>query len=1204
MVLLWAATAVQASTGVITTFGKQGSGDGEFSYILGLDVDSVSGDVYVADAWNQRVQRFDAEGNFESAFGWGVADGAEELEICTSSCREGLGGSGPGQFSGEGTGPHEIAVDQSDGSVYVWDSGNHRVEKFDSTGNFLFAFGWGVADGSAELQTCTTTCQGASYGSAAGQFGEFAYANAVAVDPISGDVLVTDPENARVQEFDSSGNFVRMFGADVDTGGSEGFEICAVAANCKAGAGSEEVGGFAGYGLQGIDVDSTGAIYTADSSFQRMQKFTPSGATLTPAIFGSGIFPPGAYGPIAVAVDRSDDHVVAEAQVPPNFSVAMAEMDSSGAPVETYFADAEVSWILPLAFNPTNHRGYAGYSTTGYILGEVAAPEATAQAATDVTATTATLNGVVNSQGEPAAHYHFEYSLAGGEWVSLPGGSVPGDSQDHQVSSQLSPRGGLQPNSEYRVRVVAQKPLNPKVVSGEIGFDTSAAPPIAETVGSPFRTAATAQFEARINARNADTTYYFEYGLTESYGSLAPANAEEEAGSGSGAVLGSTEISGLQPGTTYHYRVVATNTAGAVTGEDRTLTTRADDLPLGHAHFPGPPGSDRAWELVSISEAGGNSLNSALGFSSDGNRALYQMNGGTPISDNGTYNNQLFAERTPSGWVSSNVYPKRGEVAGSVWKPPYATDDLSELISENFDVANQAPSYWRMAPGKPAEALYGGSSSSSGSLSMASDNGKTVLAAFTKSLDPQHSAPEGGRYLYDISSGTPEMVSLLPNGSVPACDLSEGNASNWVLRGEHWVSADGTRVFFGSRGEDCGTPLKLYMRDLPGHATTLVSGPAVSGPQCDARFIKSTATAVYFATRARLDQSDVSTGCEGGSDVYRYDIASGKRECLTCVAPEADVLGYGIGQIGVAEDDSRIYFTSNHRLLEGEGTEGQPSIYRVDLPSGNLAYVAPAEQVGQEAQQGEAMSADGSKIVFASARPELNALTGSNNGGTVQYYRYDDDTRSLVCVSCPVAGTPTAGINLLRTVWEFPVGPNTTPISDHGDFVFMTDTPLVGADQNTAREGQVPDVGQDVYEWRDGRVLLVSDGKRSWSGSVFAGPGVAGITPDGRDLFFQVSEQLTPDAVDGFKRLYDARIGGGFDFPKPPPPCPLEICQGEAKGAPQTETPGTVALVGPGNSKAPSHRHRRRIRKRCRHHGNHHCKRRGAKQTDKPGGSK
>src|SRR5947209_9395470 len=87
--------------------GTAGSAAGQLSVPFGVAVDS-SGDVFVADTANNRVQTFDATGAYVSQFGSGV-----------------IAGSGEGQFSG----PSGVAVDSS-GDVYVADRGNDRVEKF------------------------------------------------------------------------------------------------------------------------------------------------------------------------------------------------------------------------------------------------------------------------------------------------------------------------------------------------------------------------------------------------------------------------------------------------------------------------------------------------------------------------------------------------------------------------------------------------------------------------------------------------------------------------------------------------------------------------------------------------------------------------------------------------------------------------------------------------------------------------------------------------------------------------------------------------------------------------------------------------------------------------------------------------------------------------------------------------------------------
>ncbi len=84
--------------------------------------------------------------------GWGVKDGQAKFETCTSECQVGLSGSGNGQFSN----PTGIAIDGMN-TLWVVDSGNNRVERFNLEGEYLTQFGsagsgpgrllgpWGIA---------------------------------------------------------------------------------------------------------------------------------------------------------------------------------------------------------------------------------------------------------------------------------------------------------------------------------------------------------------------------------------------------------------------------------------------------------------------------------------------------------------------------------------------------------------------------------------------------------------------------------------------------------------------------------------------------------------------------------------------------------------------------------------------------------------------------------------------------------------------------------------------------------------------------------------------------------------------------------------------------------------------------------------------------------------------------------------------------
>ena len=106
-----------------------------------------------------------------------------------------------------------------------------------------------------------------------------------------------------------------------------------------------------------------------------------------------------------------------------------------------------------------------------------------------------------------------------------------------------------------------------------------AASPSVSTGGASSVTKTSAVLNARINPQGQRTVYYFQYGLTNGYGAQT---VTKNAGSGTSTVAVKTGVSRLIPGTTYHYRVVATNAGGTSVGADRRFK------PAGQP--PAPPG--------------------------------------------------------------------------------------------------------------------------------------------------------------------------------------------------------------------------------------------------------------------------------------------------------------------------------------------------------------------------------------------------------------------------------------------------------------------------------------------------------------------------------------------------------------------------------------------------------------------------------------
>jgi hypothetical protein len=113
----------------------------------------------------------------------------------------------------------------------------------------------------------------------------------------------------------------------------------------------------------------------------------------------------------------------------------------------------------------------------------------------------------------------------------------------------------------------------------------AATKPVASTGGAKQVSYGSAVLTGAVDPNGADTSYYFQYGVTRAYGGQT---AIADAGGGTHTVKISLAVSGLQPLTLYHYRLVAVNAAGATLGRDHTVLTTKVPLSLAILASPNP----------------------------------------------------------------------------------------------------------------------------------------------------------------------------------------------------------------------------------------------------------------------------------------------------------------------------------------------------------------------------------------------------------------------------------------------------------------------------------------------------------------------------------------------------------------------------------------------------------------------------------------
>ncbi len=886
----------------------------------------------------------------------------------------------PGAGAGELSSPAGVAVSTATHAVYVADAGNFRVDELSSTGTFLRAWGWGVADGLPAFETCTLACQQGLSGAGAGQFTTPSF---VAVDnsagPSAGDVYVGDSGDGLVSKFTAAGALVESWGVHGQLDGSTATD-----------------GPFAT--IDGIAVDAGGTLMVINE-LSRLFEFTQSGAFVEDLEVARGTSPGGlavdsegnlfkvnggaspeeigASGndigqvteetptPTGLAVDASSDLYVdtgsevehyafaGPGQISESGGATCAIEPFTGCPADDGFGSGELSLGAGLAVDPANHDVYAADAEADAIRVFIPArlPSLSTGTATEPAAGAFTLNGSVDPSGLAVTSCEFEYGTSTAYGSTAECASNPGSGSGAvAVSARVS---GLQAGAEYHYRLVAGNANG--VNHGE--DRTVYVGPTVEEQATAGVASAEATVSARISGEGFPTSYHVEYGASAAYGS---SSAETSIGAPQQAVSVRATLTDLKPGTTYHFRFVARNASASAAGGDLTFSTpqsaaaTAPTLPDARAYeLVSPPDSTEAYmpnyhqefesptgEFIAVPKH--------FRASASGEQVAYMgdppASGATGSGATGDGDgNQYRSTRTAAGWVASDVELPAGGEEGLPEFTPLAADFSVWTVGTEYPIA--------ASPSKPAgchSTLY--SLTASGYHALI-DNPQTPGACYASSAaisaDDSHillyssqaytpGAQQGASFtndnLYDSVNGQLHQVNILPNGEPQQQPDASFGA---VAEGESFdfggvVSADGSRVFWTDlstevTAEDPSGQSRLFVRSND----AMPQSPLGPHGEC-----------AVAADACTVQVDAAQPGAEGPSGGGRYWDAS--------------------------DDGSKVLFTDESRLMVGStAASGEPDLYEYDLETGSLVDLTRAGGGSHADVQGLAgASADASYVYF------------------------------------------------------------------------------------------------------------------------------------------------------------------------------------------------------------------------------------------------
>jgi hypothetical protein len=1111
------ASAKSVYNSVGSVFGTLG---GQFHIPTDVAANDTSGDFYVVDESNNRIERFGSAGNFISAWGAdvdGSTVGGTDYEICTvaAECKAGAASGGNGTAAGNGTfaAPQGVAVDQDTGNVYVSDRNNRRIDEYTATGTFLRAFGYDVvASGPDQTGTgyeicdvvanptdvckagvgannSTTTSPGAN----PGQFGltnnPYGYRIDVSKpdgDATTGYIYLANSGSQRIERYDLDGTSPTNFGTTANFAGGQPLHVA---------------------------VGTDGVVYASNTAnANEIERYDSSTSTFLTPLNATGLSGTASAATSGLEVDASSGELL----VARTAAIGILEFSNPGG--TPAFAGQSIAnlGITPygLGVNGANGTVFVPSYANGYrvlMLDDAGAADATGTTlpAAEVGATSAKLEGKIDDNGPLPTKWRLEISANGTDWSVVGSGETAGGATGQVVSG---PAANLQPNTIYRTRLVTAKAFGgADVPAGEVSLLTDAVAPSVTGTAADSLTASSARLTAQVNPNSTQTTYHFDWGTSpEGLGNQVPI-PDAQIGAGPSQVFAAQAIAGLSPGTTYYFRAVATSaTQGVTKGPIESFTTPTAT----------PVSQQRAYELVTPADKpGGQGVGKYLAADSDANAEP-----GIASTNGDRYLSASFAGNlTPGSFLYATDYAMSERVndqVGWVSHSPFTHHEYSAFGGINTFLNAESASADLSVFG------WGGTGAGGGALifpQMASWPGTTAVQYVTdwqgrwevagptdisigKTTGQRFESADGSHVLLQTQTRGqlgPTDPSLDQTGGVALYDddVSGGISNEFTPAGVRSLVGTCTGIGAGrTQIPDVDGSGKLSAQPcppaLPGRSAALISPRGASigqdvtytNPMSSYRAVSDDGSRIFFlspdpssygtfGTPGPCVGSGATAECPPQLYVRQLD-ASGNPTVRwisrSAVPGQAASLTATSIYEGASVTGSKVFFRTKSPLTSDDPnntgsapvTSGTPSAESWDL----YQYSVPSNSEGRP----DGTDPGDGTLTRISAGPtgagDCNVVTGSGANQSLRFASDDGNRLYFVCAA-PLAGVATNGVPSDGTITTASGSPtnNTTrnlyyydatkPFPDRWEFVAQLPTNATAFDKCATTE---PNPGQPV----------------------------------------------------------------------------------------------------------------------------------------------